>query len=67
MKPPTARNPRKFAGRAEGNRWVNLPGDARLMGRFAEVLNTEDKQNFLRGRLAGVTGAGVPSRWEARV
>lgn len=64
---PAAKNPRELTGRTEGNRWVNFPGDARLMGRFAAVPITEVRQNSLRGRLAGVTGARVPSRWAARV
>lgn len=48
---PSTKNPRELAGRTECNRWVNFAGDPRLIGRFAEVLITEVKQNSLRGRL----------------
>ena len=47
----STRNPRELAGRTECNRWVNFTGDARLIGRFADVAITEVKQNSLRGRL----------------
>ena len=46
------RNPLEVAGKSECNRWVNLPGDARLIGRFVEVDVTEAMMNSYRGRLA---------------
>ena len=46
------RNPQEVAGKTECNRWVNFAGDVRLIGRFADVVITEVKQNSLRGRLA---------------
>ncbi len=46
------RNPKEVAGKTECNRWVNFAGDVRLIGRFADVVITEVKQNSLRGRLA---------------
>ncbi len=48
----SARNPKEVAGKTECNRWVNFAGDVRLIGRFADVVITEVKQNSLRGRLA---------------
>ncbi len=46
------RNPQEVAGKTECNRWVNFAGEVRLIGRFADVVITEVKQNSLRGRLA---------------
>ncbi len=46
------RNPHEVAGKTECNRWVNFPGDARLIGRFVEVDVTEAMMNSYRGRLA---------------
>jgi len=46
----STKNPRELAGRTECNRWVNFAGDQRLIGRFAQVVITEVKQNSLRGR-----------------
>ncbi len=48
---PSTKDPRELAGRTECNRWVNFAGNPRLIGRFAEVLITDVKQNSLRGRL----------------
>ncbi|HEY1992703.1 MAG TPA: TRAM domain-containing protein, partial [Gammaproteobacteria bacterium] len=45
------RNSREVAGKTECNRWVNFPGDAHLIGRFAEVDITQAMQNSYRGRL----------------
>jgi tRNA-2-methylthio-N6-dimethylallyladenosine synthase len=53
------RDPREVAGKTECNRWVNFPGDARLIGRFPEVDITQAMQNSYRGRLAA-TGAAAP-------
>jgi tRNA-2-methylthio-N6-dimethylallyladenosine synthase len=48
---PSTKNPRELAGRTECNRWVNFPGDPRLIGRFVELVITDVRQNSLRGRL----------------
>jgi tRNA-2-methylthio-N6-dimethylallyladenosine synthase len=45
------RDPREVAGKTECNRWVNLPGDARLIGSFVDVDVTQAMQNSYRGRL----------------
>ena len=47
------RDPREVAGKTECNRWVNFPGDARLIGRFVDVDVTQAMMNSYRGRLAG--------------
>jgi tRNA-2-methylthio-N6-dimethylallyladenosine synthase len=47
------RNARELAGRTENNRWVNFPGDARLLNRFVDVEITEAMNNSLRGRWLG--------------
>ncbi|MGH8426503.1 MAG: tRNA (N6-isopentenyl adenosine(37)-C2)-methylthiotransferase MiaB [Gammaproteobacteria bacterium] len=49
---PSVKNPRELAGRTENNRWVNFPGPAELIGRFADVAITQALANSLRGRLA---------------
>jgi tRNA-2-methylthio-N6-dimethylallyladenosine synthase len=41
-----------LAGRTENNRWVNFPGPASLLQRFADVIVTEARPHSLRGRLA---------------
>jgi tRNA-2-methylthio-N6-dimethylallyladenosine synthase len=48
---PSKRNQRELAGRTENNRVVNFDGDARLVGRFADVVITEALSNSLRGRV----------------
>ncbi len=45
------RDNRELSGRTENNRVVNFPGDAVLIGGFAEVEITEALPNSLRGRL----------------
>ncbi|HEV2110348.1 MAG TPA: tRNA (N6-isopentenyl adenosine(37)-C2)-methylthiotransferase MiaB, partial [Gammaproteobacteria bacterium] len=54
------RDPREMAGKTECNRWVNFPGDRRLIGHFVDVAVTQAMVNSYRGRLA----AGVP-QWQA--
>jgi tRNA-2-methylthio-N6-dimethylallyladenosine synthase len=44
------RDSREVAGKTECNRWVNFPGDRRLMGRFVDVDITQAMQNSYRGR-----------------
>ncbi|MGE5625987.1 MAG: tRNA (N6-isopentenyl adenosine(37)-C2)-methylthiotransferase MiaB [Bacillota bacterium] len=46
------RDTREVAGKTECNRWMNFPGDARLIGRFAEVDVTQVMMNSYRGRIA---------------
>jgi tRNA-2-methylthio-N6-dimethylallyladenosine synthase len=46
------RDAAELSGRTENNRVVNFPGDAALIGGFAEVEITEALPNSLRGRLA---------------
>ena len=41
----------ELSGRTENNRVVNFPGDANLIGQFAEVRITAAKPNSLRGEL----------------
>jgi tRNA-2-methylthio-N6-dimethylallyladenosine synthase len=48
---PSKRNQSELAGRTENNRVVNFDGDARLVGRFADVVITEALSNSLRGRV----------------
>jgi tRNA-2-methylthio-N6-dimethylallyladenosine synthase len=48
---PSAKNPNELAGRTENMRYVNFPGDARMIGRFVDVLVTDAMTNSLRGRV----------------
>jgi len=48
---PSRKNPRELAGRTENMRYVNFPGDARLIGQFVDVQITQAMANSLRGRL----------------
>jgi tRNA-2-methylthio-N6-dimethylallyladenosine synthase len=45
------RDSRELAGRTENNRWVNFPGPASLLQRFADVDIVEARPHSLRGRL----------------
>jgi tRNA-2-methylthio-N6-dimethylallyladenosine synthase len=49
---PARRDARELAGRTENNRWVNFPGPAELLNRYAEVTITAALSHSLRGRLA---------------
>jgi len=49
---PSKKNPKEMTGRTENMRFVNFPGDARMQGRFVDVLITEAMANSLRGRVA---------------
>ncbi len=49
---PSKKNPREMTGRTENMRYVNFPGDARLIGQFVDVTITEALTNSLRGRIA---------------
>jgi tRNA-2-methylthio-N6-dimethylallyladenosine synthase len=52
---PSAKNPHELAGRTENMRYVNFPGDARMIGRFVDVLITDAMTNSLRGRVHALT------------
>ena len=54
---PSTRDGRELAGKTGCNRWVNFPGDARLIGRFVDVDITAAMMNSYRGRLAESTTA----------
>ncbi|MGH8271049.1 MAG: tRNA (N6-isopentenyl adenosine(37)-C2)-methylthiotransferase MiaB [Gammaproteobacteria bacterium] len=58
---PSVKNAQELAGRTENNRWVNFPGPADLIGRFAEVTITRALSNSLRGRIASPEAAACPS------
>ena len=47
------RDAHEVAGKTECNRWVNFPGDRRLIGHFVDVTLTQAMVNSYRGRLAG--------------
>ena len=49
---PSRKNPRELTGRTENMRYVNFPGDPRMIGQFVDVLITEAMSNSLRGRVA---------------
>lgn len=46
------RDAHEVAGKTECNRWVNFPGDRRLIGHFADVDITQALGTSYRGRLA---------------
>jgi tRNA-2-methylthio-N6-dimethylallyladenosine synthase len=48
-----ARGELDLAGRTENNRVVNFPGDATLVGTYADVIVTAARSHSLRGELAG--------------
>ncbi|MDO1530200.1 tRNA (N6-isopentenyl adenosine(37)-C2)-methylthiotransferase MiaB [Fulvimonas sp. R45] len=48
---PSRKSPNELTGRTENMRFVNFPGDARMIGRFVDVLVTEAMTNSLRGRV----------------
>ncbi|HEU5399623.1 MAG TPA: TRAM domain-containing protein, partial [Gammaproteobacteria bacterium] len=51
------RDPHEVAGKTECNRWVNFPGDARLIGQFVPVDITHAMMNSYRGRLSAARDA----------
>jgi len=51
------RDAQELTGRSSGNRSINFPGPASLIGRFVEVLVTEARPHTLRGRLIGSSDA----------
>jgi len=48
---PSTRDPSELTGRTENMRFVNFPGQSRLIGQFVDVLITEAMSNSLRGRV----------------
>ena len=48
-----ARGENELAGRTDNNRVVNFPGDATLVGTYADVTITAARSHSLRGELAG--------------
>ena len=45
------KNPNEMSGRTENMRYVNFPGDARMIGQFVDVEITQAMSNSLRGRV----------------
>ena len=54
---PSKKNPHELAGRTENMRYVNFPGDARLIGQFVDVQITQAMSNSLRGRMHSAVAA----------
>ncbi|MGH8091482.1 MAG: tRNA (N6-isopentenyl adenosine(37)-C2)-methylthiotransferase MiaB [Rudaea sp.] len=54
---PSKKNPHEMAGRTENMRYVNFPGNARLIGQFVDVQITQAMSNSLRGRVAAKAAA----------
>ena len=48
---PSRKNPNELTGRTENMRFVNFPGDRRMIGQFVDVDITEAMSNSLRGRV----------------
>ncbi|MEO8460433.1 MAG: tRNA (N6-isopentenyl adenosine(37)-C2)-methylthiotransferase MiaB [Dokdonella sp.] len=46
------KNPNELTGRTENMRYVNFPGDPRMIGQFVDVMITGALSNSLRGRIA---------------
>lgn len=47
---------RQVMGRTENNRIVNFDGDARLIGKFVDVMITAALPNSMQGRIVGIEG-----------
>ncbi|MFK2879022.1 tRNA (N6-isopentenyl adenosine(37)-C2)-methylthiotransferase MiaB [Rhodanobacter hydrolyticus] len=56
---PSTKNPHELAGRTENMRYVNFPGDARMIGRFVDVFVTDAMTNSLRGRVHALAEAAA--------
>jgi len=48
---PSRKNAKEMTGRTENMRYVNFPGDPRMIGQFIDVEITEAMANSLRGRV----------------
>ena len=51
----SAKDGRELAGRSSNNRMVNFPGEAHLIGEFAQVRITAARKHTLRGELLQAT------------
>ena len=49
---PSRKDPQELTGRTENMRYVNFPGNTRLVGEFVDVQITQVMSNSLRGRIA---------------
>ena len=49
---PSKKNSAELTGRTQNMRYVNFPGDPRMIGQFVDVTITQAMSNSLRGRLA---------------
>jgi tRNA-2-methylthio-N6-dimethylallyladenosine synthase len=58
---PSRKDESEMAGRTENNRVVNFPGDASLIGQFANVRVTEARPNSLRGELVSDKTSSTPA------
>ena len=54
----STRDKSELTGRTENMRYVNFPGNARLIGQFVDVVVTEAMANSLRGRIE-LTDSGI--------
>jgi tRNA-2-methylthio-N6-dimethylallyladenosine synthase len=48
---PSRKSPAEMTGRTENMRYVNFPGDARMIGQFVDLDITQAMANSLRGRV----------------
>ncbi len=54
---PSRKNANEMTGRTENMRYVNFPGDARMIGQFVDVEITQAMANSLRGRVVASIAA----------
>jgi tRNA-2-methylthio-N6-dimethylallyladenosine synthase len=59
---PSKKNPDELTGKTENMRQVNFSGDARLLGRFVDVVITAALTNSLRGRVNALLPPGEAAR-----
>jgi tRNA-2-methylthio-N6-dimethylallyladenosine synthase len=59
---PSKKNPDELTGKTENMRQVNFAGDARLLGRFVDVVITAALTNSLRGRVSALLPPGEAAR-----
>jgi tRNA-2-methylthio-N6-dimethylallyladenosine synthase len=59
---PSKKNPNELTGKTENMRQVNFSGDARLLGRFVDVVITAALTNSLRGRVSALLPPGEAAR-----
>ncbi len=58
---PSKKNPNELTGRTANMRYVNFPGDARMIGQFVDVTVTQAMSNSLRGRIGATGETATPS------